>query len=269
MKKLIISITTLLSVALLTACGVKERGQVMDGGLVDFQTWCSYPNDYLMDLKATYNLEDLTKDCKSDYEKVLTITKWVSGLWQHDGENVPKKSDPLFILDQVVNHGQQYRCVEYGTVVSGCLQAQGLDSRNLNLKMKTVETEEYGAGHVGCEVYLDDIQKWVFIDAQWGAIPMIGDTPLNAYEFGEAIRKIDSKLYINWVNNVYNATDKDYIQWIEPYLYYLDSSYKNVDGNFINVMYVPEDGKEVTIFQRKYSINMDYYLRDIKLFYSK
>lgn len=269
MKKLIISITTLVCIASLAACGAKETKQVNDGELVGFKEWSPYSEDYLMDLKASYDLEELTKDCQTDYDKVLAITKWVSGLWEHDGDNVPKKSDPLYILDQVVNHGQQYRCVEYGSVVSGCLQALGLDSRQLNLKMKTVETEEYGAGHVGCEVYLEDIEKWVFIDAQWGAIPMLGDSPLNAYEFGEAINKADSNLYINWVNNVYNATDKDYIQWMDPYLYYLDTAYKNVDGSFTNVMFVPEDGKEVTIFQRKYSIDMDYYLRDINTFYSK
>lgn len=269
MRKLMIIITSIMCIASLTACGTKETNQVYDEELVGFQTWSSYSDDYLMELKETYGLEELTKNCKTDYDKVLAITKWVSGLWKHDGYNEPEQTDPLYILDQVVNHEQQYRCVEYGSVINGCLQALGLNSRGLGLKMKTVETEEYGAGHVGCEVYLEDIQKWVFIDGQWGAIPMLDDTPLNAYEFGEAIRKKDSKLYINWVNNVYGATDKDYIKWIKPYLYYLDTDYKNVNGNFTNIMFVPEDGEEVTIFQRNYTIDMDYYLRDINTFYSK
>ncbi len=269
MKKWIIIITSIMCIASLTACSAKETNQVYEEELVGFQTWCSYADDYLMELKETYRLEELIENCQTEYDKVLTITKWVSGLWKHVGDNVPEQNDPLYILNQVVNHEQQYRCVEYGTVICGCLQALGLDSRILNLKMKTVETEEYGAGHVGCEVYLDDIQKWVFIDGQWGAIPMLDDTPLNAYEFGETIRKKDSKLHINWVNNVYDATDKDYIQWIKPYLYYLDTYYKNVDGKDTRIMFVPIDGKQVTIFQQKYTIDMDYYLRDINTFYSK
>lgn len=233
----------------------------------DFDTWNMYSSEYLTELKDTYQLEELTKNCKSDFDKVETITKWVSGLWSHNGENQPEQEDPLYILDQVINNGQQYRCVEYGIVINACLQALGMDSRKLSMKMEEVETIETGAGHVGCEVFLNDIQKWVFIDGQWGAIPMLGETPLNAYEYGQAIRNQNSDLYIDWVNNVYNSSDNTYFDWIKPYLFYLDVTYVGTDGNKKAIMYVPEAGKEVTIFQKKYPIEMDHYTRDIKEFY--
>ena len=55
--------------------------------------------------------------------------------------------------------------------------------------------------------------------------------------------------------------------WIEPYLFYLDTTYKNVDGGETSIMFVPEGGKEVTIFQRDYEIDVDIYLTDIDMFY--
>lgn len=44
--------------------------------------------------------------------------------------------------------------------------ALGFESRELRLKTQDVKTGELGAGHVGSEVYLDDIGKWIFIDRQ-------------------------------------------------------------------------------------------------------
>lgn len=256
-------LAAIICMTLLIGCNTKETKE----GLAGFEKWSLFEEDYLTELRETYKLDELTADCQTEYEKTLKIIEWVSGLWEHDGNNIPEQWDPLYILDQVVNHGKRYRCVEYGTVIYGCLQSIGIESRMLGLKMETVETEEYGAGHVACEVYLKDIKKWAFIDGQWGAIPMLGEIPLNAYEFGKAIRNNDSDLYINWVNNVYNASDQDYFGWIEPYLFYLDTTYKNVDGGETSIMFVPEGGKEVTIFQRDYEIDVDIYLTDIDMFY--
>ena len=135
------------------------------------------------------------------------------------------------------------------------------------LKTKDVETRKHSAGHIGSEVYLEDLKKWVFIDGQWGAIPMLEDTPLSAYEFGVAIREKDSNLKINWANNVYQVSDAEYFEWIEPYLYYMDSYFRNVDGGYTSVMFVPDGGKNVTVFQKNDDINIDYYLRDVSVFY--
>ena len=263
----------------LCACEAKDSANINDVAtdsileetevMKSFVSWCPYPDDYLKELCDTYELEKLTENCQSDYEKVKTITNWVSGLWNHDGMNQPEQGHPMYILDQVINHGQRYRCVEYGTVISGCLNALGFECRKLGLKTKDVETREHSAGHVGSEVYLEDLKKWVFIDGQWGAIPMLEDTPLSAYEFGVAIREKDSNLKINWANNVYQAPDSEYFEWIEPYLYYMDSQFKNVDGGYTSVMFVPDGGKNVTVFQKNDDINIDYYLRDVSVFYYK
>lgn len=265
MKKVFSTVLCLLLVMILCACGRQESRDV-DISRTSV-SWCPYSEDYLTKLRDTYELENLIENCTSDFEKVRAVTMWVSGLWEHDGENVPEQNDPMYILDQVIHYGQQYRCVEYGIVISGCLNALGIECRQINLKTKEVEETEFGAGHVGSEAYLADSDKWVFIDGQWGAIPMSGDNPLSAYEFGEAVRAKDKALHVDWVNNVYQASDSDYFKWIEPYLFYLDSFFIDASGQEKSIMFVPKGGKNVTVFQRKYKLQIDYYVRDVDVFY--
>lgn len=59
---------------------------------------------------------------------------WVHHQWRHDGGNEPIKNDAISILEEA-RTGKNFRCVEYGTVVTACLNAVGLNSRVLGLKM--------------------------------------------------------------------------------------------------------------------------------------
>lgn len=71
---------------------------------------------------------------------------------------------------------------------AGCLNSLGIPARSIGLKTKDVETRDYVAGHVATEAYLKDYRKWVFIDGQWGLIPLMGDMPLNAIQLSEVIQ---------------------------------------------------------------------------------
>ena len=71
--------------------------------------------------------------------------------------------------------------------------------------------EKNGAGHVATEVFLNDLKKWVFIDVQFDAMPVLNDTPLNAVEFQKAITEnfdqleiktssdTPKSIYTNWI----------------------------------------------------------------------
>lgn len=236
--------------------------------------WCCYSEDYLQKLREKYKLDELVKDCTTEFEKVQVVTEWVTGLWKHDGSNEPKQWDAMYILDQVTEHGERYRCVEYGEVIYGCLSALGITSRALGLKTSDVETRASGAGHVGTEAYLKDLDKWVFIDGQWGIIPLLGETPLNAVEFGKAITEDDKDLKLMRIGENYNdTTDKGYYQWIYEYIYYLDVNYYEVQSEdkmkSIQIMLIPKGAKEPTIFQNKYPLDVDRYTTSVKEFYPK
>lgn len=95
---------------------------------------------------------------------------------------------------------------------------------------------------------------------------MLGETPLNAVELGEAIINDDENLtFINLLNR---KTNNSYSRWIDSYLYHLDTSFKK-DGIEQTIMLVPIGAKEPTIFQRKYKLDIDVYINSKTAFYPK
>lgn len=230
-------------------------------------------NEYLNRLRNLYPIDSLISDTKNDMQKVLNILSWVHHQWQHDGMNEPKKSDAISILEEV-KEGKNFRCVEYGIVVSACLNSIGLKSRTLALKTKDVATTQYGAGHVLTEVYLNDIKKWVLIDGQWDAMPVLNNTPLNAVEFQHAIASDYKNLEIKTSTG---TSKSNYTSWIYPYLYFFDAPFDNREGKTggrkkINgkssLMLVPLGALNPTVFQINGKIDYCLYTNSIKDFYA-
>ena len=223
-------------------------------------SWFTHTDDYLKKLREEYKLEEKVANCKSDYEKVQVITDWVHNLWKHDGSNAPAQNDPLFILHEV-EKGQRFRCVEYGKVISGCLQALGMQARTLGLKTADVETRPSGAGHVGTEVFLRDLKKWVFIDGQWNAIPELNGTPLNAVELQSALAEKKAGLRFPKLSMPETLI---YKKWITPYLYYLD-----VSSSGRRLMLGPVGAKKPTKFQINSNLTVHDYTHSVKVFYAE
>lgn len=233
-------------------------------------TWTSYDKEYLETLKEEYGLEKLVAECKDDFEKVKTVTEWVTNLWSHNGDNVPEQGDPISILHGVTEEGQQYRCVEYGVVISGCLNALGIPTRTLGLKTQDVETREYGAGHVAAEAYIRDLQKWVFIDGQWGVIPVMDEMPLNAVQLSEVLEHPDHyEKPVKFLSFLDGGSD-GYAEWIGEYLYYFDCvgyTYSDDRLQETSLMLTPINAKEPGIFQIKYPLEINIYTNFVSEFY--
>ena len=221
--------------------------------------WMSYSEGYLAELRDEFALESLVADAVSDIERVASVTEWVHGLWKHDGRNTPSESHPLYIL-RAVAEGERFRCVEYGVVITGCLQALGIPARTLGLKMQDVETRASGAGHVVTEAYLRDLQKWVMVDGQWNAIPFEGDTPLNAVELEAAIALRSRGLTFPMLGT---GTQWRYRAWIKPYLHFFDV---NADG--VIIMLAPEGALKPTVFQQKWPLRVDMLIHTVGDFYA-
>jgi hypothetical protein len=251
-----------------------ERYSYESEGVLKIDSLSPYDTDYLENLKIKYQLEKVVSNAKSDFEKILKITKWISNLWQHDGNNTPQKYDPISILDEVVENGQRFRCVEYGVVIYGCLTALGLPSRKLCLKTSDVETREYGAGHVVTEVFLKDINKWVFIDGQWGIIPTLGGTPLNGVELAQALNELEK--YRDQLKLIslksQNTKDEEYYKWIKEYLFFFDFTYwQNENGAMLpkNIMLTPIGAKKPAVFQIIYPLQIDTFTHSAIDFYQR
>lgn len=230
-------------------------------------------NEYLNRLRAKYPLDSLIQNAANDTEKALKILNWVHKQWKHNGNNTPKKNDAISILEEVKT-GKNFRCVEYGIVTTACLNAVGLKARTLSLKTKDVETTRSGAGHVLLEVYLNDLAKWVMLDGQWDAMPVLNNAPLNAVEFQKAIAENYQNLEIRSISG---ANKRYYVDWIYPYLYFFSFSFDNREGvdkrervqDKMALMLVPKGAKNPTVFQIKSKINYCLYTNSINDFYGK
>lgn len=260
----------------LTACSRKTNPENPEYSYdtvktLQFDTYCPYDKAYLDTLRDTYDLDGLTADCETEFEKVQAVTKWVTNLWEHDGWNTPPKNDPLSILHDVTEEGAQYRCVEYGTVIFGCLNALDIPARTIGLKTEDVETRELGAGHVATEAYLEDYGKWILIDGQWGVIPMDGDLPLNAVELSEALKRTESDGEPVGFLTLHDGGSDGYAEWIKEYLYYMNvTCYMKSERGYrgYTMMLTPIGSKIPKVFQIKHPLKADNYTHSVVRFYA-
>jgi hypothetical protein len=174
---------------------------------------------YLDSLKRKYPI-DFSK-AKTQVDKVLTILNWTRNQWEHNGNVSPKNNDAISILDEV-KEGGRFPCFAYGYVLASQLKVAGFKSRVIYLKTKNIATSMQGGGHVATEVYIDELQKWVFVDAQFNIMPFLNNVPLNAVELQNAIRTNFAELEFRSLGQV----DKmNYIYFVQPYLYFFDCSF--------------------------------------------
>lgn len=231
-------------------------------------------NTNLIELNEKYHFDSMISDSKNDIDKALILMNWTHSQWKHNGNNKPKESNALYILEQA-NNGEQFRCVEYGIVLSATLNSISIPTRTLGLKTKDVETTKYGAGHVVSEAYIPDLKKWVFMDAQINYIPYLNGVPLNAVEYQKAI--IENKQAIE-LRNQNGFIDKEkaigQVNWVAKYLYYFDVSFDS-SKNRINcrnkskLMLVPLNAKEPAVFQIKHKMTNYLYTNNLNDFYKK
>lgn len=140
-------------------------------------------------LREAYALDSVVKGCTTDLERVRAMCRWVHGRTSHDGWNAELPGDALGLL-RAAEKGAHWRCVEYGTVLSGCLEAVGIPARSVGGRARDVETILAGAGHVFAEAWLEDRRRWVFVDAQEDLVAIDADgTPLNSAQFRNALAR--------------------------------------------------------------------------------
>jgi hypothetical protein len=227
----------------------------------------SAPTDpYLATLRTAYQLDEVVAGKITDLARVQAVCAWVSRQWKHNGSNTPQKSDPISILEEAAQ-GKRFRCVEYGVVLSGALNALGLPARVLALKTADVETRKAGAGHVLTEVWLRDQQKWVLVDGQWDVIPFLKGVPLNAVELQNALAKSTDGFA---VASPRGTSARKFARWIKPYLYYFDTEFDQRHGTHResgSLMLVPVGAKNPTVFQRVYPLKNYTYTNSVPSFY--
>ena len=150
-------------------------------------------NPYLTKLRADYRLETLVEGARGDLERVKILCAWVHTRWNHVGDAKDQPTEPIGLLE-AAKRGDNFRCVEYGITVAGCLNAVGIPARVVGARSRDVENRRSGAGHVFAEAYLRDRKQWVFVDPQMNVVGELNGRPLNTVEFARELAAPRPKL---------------------------------------------------------------------------
>ncbi|MDP7322051.1 MAG: hypothetical protein QF441_15715 [Bacteriovoracaceae bacterium] len=161
----------------------------------------------------------------SDLEFIKKSMKWVTSQWKHNGWNQPPSDyTALDILKKVHKADEQYRCVEYGIVLTEILQAHGFLARTISVQSHDVAYGGFGKGHVASEIWSNELSKWLFFDPQFGVyISNENGVPLSFHEIYRVYKnKGWSDLNINTlIKNVSGSKPKQYKTFIANYFGYM------------------------------------------------
>ncbi len=140
----------------------------------------------LATLREKYGLAGVVAPGKTEIEKMALLRSWVKSRWKHTPPNIFPRWDALEILDLAAK-GEKFYCVQSSILLMQCMQAVGWQARKLEIHDST------GNDHSVIEVWSDDFDKWVIMDADFNAHYERAGIPLGALEMHQAwlARKID------------------------------------------------------------------------------
>ena len=193
-------------------------------------------SETLRTLQETYKLDAIVAGAADDLDRIRRMCRWVHGRTSHQGWDGDLPSDALGLL-QVAEKGGQWRCVEYGIVLAGCLNAVGIPARHVGGQARDVETIAVGAGHVFAEAWIADRQRWMFVDAQMDIVGLDSDgKPMNSVEFRNSLSRPTPPI--------------PYPLGLAFCMNYFVTGFEAADGTRTSIMLGPIGSKMPTKFQR-------------------
>jgi hypothetical protein len=169
----------------------------------------------------------------SDPEIFFKVMEWVSSQWKHNSFNEPPENASSLDILLLARNGKQFRCLEYGKVVSDILLSFGYVSRIIGMNSKDIAYGSLGMGHAASEVWSNSLQKWIYIDPQFCVYAKHKGEYLNYYDM-YMLRKqgkynqiefviSDAFLKINGLKK--QEVINEYRKFLNPYFGYLMTNY--------------------------------------------
>ncbi len=224
-------------------------------------------------LRAEYGLGDVVGGIDNEFERVAALAGWVNSRWSHSGSNMPSSSDPLVILREAAE-GARFRCVEYSVLMVGASQALGMPARVVGLNTRHAATARSAAGHVVAEVWLEGLSKWVVADPQLGYVFRAEGVALNAVELAEALTRAPGSVEVLSAEGPVGWYRKNrYVLFAGPYFFHFDSRYDqrvfrpDQERRSGGMMLVPDGAPDLTVFQRRTPLKVDYFTSSVDAFY--
>jgi len=120
---------------------------------------------------------------RDELDNIYTLAAWVHRRWRHDPYGMaPPQASSLDIL-HAAERGARFSCTEYSKVLRDIFRAYGYISRAATLQAPGIAYGGLGSAHVAVEVYSSQLDKWIFLDPQWGMYPRYKGQPISIYEY--------------------------------------------------------------------------------------
>jgi len=129
---------------------------------------------------------------QSDIQAFGEILSWVNSRWDHDGSMSPANMTSMEILE-AAEQGRNFSCNEYANVLTDIMHSLGFVCRTLGVATADIAYGGMGVSHSLCEVWSNDIHKWILIDPQFGLLIKHGNQYLNFAELQGLLSKKQDK----------------------------------------------------------------------------
>ena len=178
-----------------------------DGSTPEY-SWGDINQPEMDTLRSRYQLRQIVESGRTDFDKMKLLLDWVSNKWQHDGTKMAPERTALAILTEV-DKGKRFCCANYADVFVGCMNALGYPTRSVALRRADIAYSQ-GAGHNCVEVWSNQYQKWIVVDAQNNAWWESNGQPLSAYECHQLLingkeEKLEFMGPKGWLDNRHKA----------------------------------------------------------------
>lgn len=128
-------------------------------------------------LRNDFRLDDIIREGKDDFEKILILAMWVNKQWEYGfPKNVDFNFNAIDILKRATGKGEHFFCSEYATVFIQCALSLGFQGRYVGLD-----------SHVVSEIWIDEYGKWVAVDPTFCIYFKDKETLLNCLEIHNAL----------------------------------------------------------------------------------
>lgn len=182
---------SLIGAALLAGCGgdkskpvlqgvqITKNGDFTEGAPVRFE---DAKLQRLAELRQQEHLDRLVDPSRSQFENILAVKDWVAEQWPHSTPDPYPPWDAITILDWIRSGKTGGFCGQYSQVMLQALTSLGFRARYME-----IGTVDNPWAHFVVEVWSNDFDKWVMLDADFNVHFMRRGVPQSALDLHQAL----------------------------------------------------------------------------------
>lgn len=173
-------------------------------------------SELYLDMKSC--ADEAIKDCKTEYEKIITLSKYVKATIRYDHDIAQNKKPHI----NLTTSWKEKRgvCENLADILERLCQIEGIPAHAVG---EFSSSPQYNTGHAATLAYDSQNDKWIFSDPTWGvfdwSVYSYAGTTYNVISNVNCLKLGDSYLSLN-----YNYNNKEHWDEMENWTFELQGS---------------------------------------------